>query len=212
MARVGRKRKMTARQPNGQPKRIAEDMTAVVKEARARIFNLSIDEAGSMPETSVLGRLRQHGARFERLAKMGGTQPYQGITQQQYDAGTEFLKVVMERRRMVGAKGVPSGGDLQKQAGHDDSDGTDRAYVDRYRSSLRRFNAAYAALNEACRVDPSCRSVVEFVCLGDMDVPSMEGALRLGLNSLARALGVGERGVDSDRGSWHGSQLMNAGS
>jgi len=178
--RRGRKRKAGAsRRPGGRinygsKRERIEDMQRVVKEARQRVYALSKTDAAAMPETSVLGRLVATGE----------------ISRRQYEAAALYGEIVRQHDIMLGAKGLPRAGDLERQGGHDNEDGTSAAYRARYRHAMARYDLCRGALREAASDDALAPTVVDAVAIADWSLPDMTPSLRIGLNHLARALGV----------------------
>lgn len=149
-------------------------MQRVAKEARERVFGLSKKDAAAMPETSVLGRLVATGE----------------ISRRQYEAAARYAEIVRQHDILLGAKGMPRAGDLERQGGFDGEDGTSAAYRARYRHAMARYDLSRAALREAMREDRMASSVVDAVALNDWSLPDMTPSLRIGLNHLARALDI----------------------
>lgn len=178
--RRGRKRKDgAARRPDGRlhygsKRERMEDMQRVVKEARQRVFGLSRDQASAMPETSTLGRLVATGE----------------ISRRQYEAAALYGEIVRQHDILLGAKRLPRAGDLERQSGHDNEDGSSAAYRARYRHAMARYDRCRAALREAAAEDGMASSVVDAVAIADWWLPDLTPSLRIGLNHLARALGV----------------------
>lgn len=193
--RGNRRRQQAKREPNGRIQRASraeqrEDVTKVVREARQRVYHLSAAKAAEMPETSVLGRLRAINE----------------LSQPQYDAACTYIAIVRERNRMIEAKPVKSGGDLDRSGGFDASDGTEESYRRRYQRALDDFNAIQDALREANKIDAHSASVVHAVCMSDWDLPHFVPTLRLALNYVANAVGK----VDNRFGIWSASELQDA--
>lgn len=152
----------------------AEDMTSVVREARERVYGLTKSQLKEMPHSSELGRLRATGE----------------ISPRQYEAGSAYIEIVRLRNRMIEAKSYPLAGDLDRQGGFDGEDGTSESYKARYRYAEQQYKLAQSALRDAAMEDRLCPSVVDAVCLNDWKLPAMTPQLRVGLNHLARALGI----------------------
>ncbi len=176
--RKGRKRKAgAARRPGGRidygtHKERAEDMQRIVKEARERVFGLSKQAAAAMPETTVLGRLVVTGE----------------ISRRQYEAAARYAEIVREHDILLGAKGFPKAGNLERTAGHDGDEGTSAAYQARYRHAMARYDSCRAALRDAAREDRMAGSVVDAVAVNNWALPDLTPSLRIGLNHLARVL------------------------
>lgn len=176
MARAGRKRKNGPREPKGAlrtPTRYErqEDMTKVVKDARERVFGLSKTTAASMPETSVLGRLAATGE----------------ISSRQYEAAARYAEIVREHDILLGSKGFPQAGNLDRAGGHDAGEESSAARA-RYRSAMARYDRCRAALRDASREDRMAASVVDAVAVNNWALPDLTSSLRIGLNHLCRAI------------------------
>lgn len=178
--RRGRKRKAdAARRPGGRinygskQERI-EDMQRVVREARSRVYGLSKSDAAAMPETSALGRLVATGE----------------ISRRQYEAAALYSEIVRQHDIMLGARGLPNAGDLERQAGHDNEDGSSAGYRARYRHAMARYDLCRGALRTAVGEDPMAATVTDAVAIADWSLPDLTPSLRIGLNHLAQALGV----------------------
>lgn len=154
-------------------------MTSVVQEARRRVFGLSKTVAERMPSTSVLGRLRATGE----------------VSQAQYDAGARYGEVVRLHDQLLGAKGFPSAGNLDRTAGHDGGEESAAARL-RYLEAMSRYDNARSALREASGEDRMASSVVDAVCVNDWDLPDMTPSLRIGLNKLVRSMGISRETID----------------
>jgi hypothetical protein len=149
-------------------------MQRVVKEARERVFGLSKKAAAAMPETSVLGGLVATGE----------------ISRRQYEAAARYAEIVRQHDILLGAKGLPRAGDLERKGGYDGEDGTSEAYRARYRHAMARYDLCRAALGEAAREDRMAGSVVDAVAINNWALPDLTPSLRIGLNHLARALDI----------------------
>lgn len=149
-------------------------MQRIVKEARERVFGLSKSAAAAMPETSMLGRLVATGE----------------ISRRQYEAAATYAEIVRQHDILLGAKGLPRAGDLERVASHDSDDGSSAAYKARYRHAMTRYDLCRAALREACREDRMASSVVDAVAVNNWALPDLTPSLRIGLNHLAQALGL----------------------
>ncbi len=191
--RRGRKRKPgVVRLPDGRVKQggkreRAEDMQRVAREARERVFGLSKTAAAAMPETSVLGGLVATGE----------------ISRRQYEAAARYAEIVRQHDILLGMKGMPRAGDLERQGGYDAEDGSGEAYRARYRHAMARYDHCRAALRDANREDRMAASVVDAVAVNNWSLPDLTPTLRIGLNHLARALDVpagGSMGIATGAG------------
>src|SRR3990167_11225536 len=110
----GRRRSNAKRYATGrivQP--AAAEMRATVIEARQRVYGLGKSQAAEPEAIDVLGRMYLVGE----------------ISQRQKQAGDRYAEIRRDYRKAILARRMPSGGNLERQRGHDDSDGTDQAYV-----------------------------------------------------------------------------------
>ena len=199
--RRGRNRKPGHRKPSGgfkeQPTvQRYENMTAVVMDARERVFGLSKKQAARMRDSSELGRLEATGE----------------ISIRQYRAGHKYISVVQERNRMVEIKSYPLAGDLDRQAGHDSEDGVGPSpksvrYRDRFDKAKERWDLCQGALRSTNSQDRLAASVVDAVCMADWALPDMVASLRIGLNALVRALGLADEGVDKETERQQASEI-----
>lgn len=149
-------------------------MQRVVREARQRVYGLSKTAAAAMPETSVLGRLTATGE----------------ISRRQYEAAALYTEIVRQHDMLLGGRGLPSVGNLERRSGHDNEDGSSAAYRARYRRAMARYDLCRNALREAIAEDQMAPTVVDAVAIADWSLPDLTPSLRIGLNHLARALGV----------------------
>jgi hypothetical protein len=178
--RRGRRRQAgVTRRPGGRidygnRKERAEDMQRIVREARERVFGLSKSVAAAMPESTALGRLVATGE----------------ISRRQYEAAVGYAEIVRQHDIMLGVGGLPKAGDLERGAGHDNDDGTSAGYRARYRHAMARYDLCRAALADAARDDRMAAAVTDAVALNDWPLPDLTPSLRIGLNHLARALGI----------------------
>ena len=178
---AGRRRKPgVRRQPGGRidhRTRVAldsreRDMTAVVLEARQRVFGVTADEAGKMKETSFLSRLL--------VTKE--------ISRRQYGALMGYRNVCEEWGKLHPTKKVQQAADMDRGGGHDNSDGTDPKYVAHFNWCRKRFNRCEEALAETAREDHWARQVVQNVVILGWEDPVHTPSLRIGGNALAHAL------------------------
>lgn len=178
--RRGRKRKPgVARHTGGRinygsRRERAEDIQRVAREARERVFGLSRKAATEMPETSVLGALTATGE----------------ISRRQYEAAAQYAEIVRQHDMLLGSRGLPKAGDLERQASYDDDDGSSAAYRARYRHAMARYDLCRRALADAAKEDRMAGSVVDAVALNNWALPDLTPTLRIGLNHLARALDI----------------------
>lgn len=167
-------------------------MRKTVHEARQRVYDLSKTQAQQMAETTQLGRLEATGE----------------ISRVQLEAGQRYHDIVREYDRVMGARPVPSAGNLERQAGHQGEESA--AERDLVQRAKRNYRTCWQALFDASREDPFAAQVVHAVILGDWYMPRMVAPLRVGLNHLARALRLSEVGVDTQGKSKHRAALVEA--
>jgi len=182
---AGRKRKNGPRS-NGklkpQPRyEKREDMQSVVREARERVYGVTRLQAEVMPQTTELAHLLATGE----------------ISQRQYDAGARYGDIVRAHDALLGIRGVPKAGDLDRGAAHDgDETAADRS---RYRSAMAKYDRCRSALRELWQQDRMALSVVDAVCVNDWALPDMVPSLRVALNRLARVVDVQAEALDIPR-------------
>ena len=174
--RKGRPRKQAeARlQPNYPDARKEADAISVAIEARSRMFGLPLSQTPKSISTSFLGRLRAT----------------EQLSERQYEAAKQYQDLMHQVARFHMLRGFPNAGDLDRGGGYDDSDGTEEDYVAKFRSTMSLEERCRIALNEANHSDDRTGSAVQFVVLQDYEQPHLVGALRIGLNALARVFGI----------------------
>ena len=149
-------------------------------EARGRVFDLDPSQVARMPASTVLGLLR-------------ATRELSG---RQYEAGSLYQDVVLAYDRAMLVRKLPAAGDLNRGGGHDGKDPFDPLYREMHEaafaSAKRRYDQCEAALAEANREDRHASYTVKAVVLADWQMEYFTPALRVGLNHLARVLGVAE--------------------
>lgn len=179
---AGRKRKADARrQPGGRidhsteraRRERAEDMTAVVLEARQRVYGVSAAVSKLMPETSFLGRLRAQNE----------------ISQRQYDAAMKYQKAEALYDSLHPVRGFPMAGNLDRGGSFDGRE-VDQDYIDRFRDAVKDHDKCERALASTAMEDAHSRQVTKQVVLKGYEMPAHIPTLRIGLNALAKALGV----------------------
>lgn len=199
MARAGRNRKAGWREANGNLQRLSaherrEDMTAVVMEARQRVFRGTANQARLMPETSWLGLLRGEGIASEEERKHDLKAKARGISASQYEAAKEYQKITEERRKMLLVPAFSEAGNLDRGGGYNDGPqpGTREfeRYATRFRTYARLHAMCEAALLETWFKDVHARTVTKNVVLEGYHMPHRIQELRVGLNALARVLGL----------------------
>lgn len=140
----------------------------MVHEARTRVLGLSKEAATCVEAATVFGRMYLCGV----------------VTKLQYDAGIEFFAARKAYLRAIQARGMASGGDMERQRGHDGSDGTDPAYVEACEAAER----IYLRMRDKIVTDAGLLgfAVIEAIVCDDVAMPDFEGDLRMALNALCR--------------------------
>jgi len=178
MSRAGRKRLLNRqREPNGRAKRVsateAQENRSVAVGARQRVYGASPEQAEQMGESTHLGDLKRRGL----------------INATEFEAGTTYRAIVIERHKTIGARGYGNGGDFNAGGGYDAGDGMDDDEVRRYLHAQRRFIVANRALVRSQEADRRAKSITDLVCITDCSPGHLIPPLIVGLNYLARALG-----------------------
>ena len=169
----GRKRKLGVRRyPTGQiiqppARETAEAVQSTVREARQRVFGLSETKATEPDAVDILGRMYLAGE----------------ISQRQKEAGDRYAEIRRNYRKAILARRLPSAGDLDRQRGHDDSDGTDPAYVVWCERSIAAYDRLWSALRDCG--EPLAIPVLDGV-IDDQPLWDFIGVLRIALNTIAR--------------------------
>ena len=164
-----------ARHPHGGTVRrtlleVRDDALSVNREARQRQYGIAAAEATQPEWGSVLGRLYKLG----------------DITRPQLDAGLAYAQMRSDYNRVMMSRPMPSGSDLERQHGHDGSDGTDPAYV--------AWSARIRQLHERCvlalmaTMDLHATAAIERVAVEDRPAGNLVGSLRLALNAVGKVL------------------------
>lgn len=170
MAKRGRNRKSGSRHACGKlvqarPEERADKVRAVGINARQRQFGLTEAQASSEHAGTVLGRLWLRHI----------------ITEEMRDAGYRYWSRVRAYRKAIRVRGVSSGGDLERGAGHEgDADPTPEEIAD-YEAAIERHRQYRDALLNAGML---CLLVVDAVVLEGKDMPSHRGDLMAGLKAL----------------------------
>lgn len=171
--RKGRSRIVEAvRHPCGQvvkrtPEEKADEARQVGREARQRVFGLSVGDSVKPEAGYALGRLRLTNT----------------ISQEQINAGEEYEKVIRRYERAILVKRPISGGNIDRIGGFDDGDGTDEDYVEECNLARRAYGDARRALIDA---DPLAQMAVDAWVIENKAAYGLLGELRTGLNALAR--------------------------
>lgn len=187
--RKGRKRKGNAqRHPSGQVVRRSyeereADVLAVVVDARVRLFGVSQDKAKTQEAGHALGRewLRTRFFSDDDVEK---------ISAKQVAAAELFEKIHRNYSRALMAKNVASAGNLDRQGGHDSSDGAEPDYVARCSADERAYVESRRVLLDT---SPLALFAVETWVLEDKQAWSLLRPLRLGLNALVRLYKIEQR-------------------
>ena len=171
----GRKRKPNVRRyPTGQivqpqARETAEAARSTVIEARQRVFGLNETKAAEPDAVDILGRMYLAGE----------------ISQRQKQAGDRYVEIRRDYRKAILARRMPSGGNLERLHGHDDSDGTDQAYVAWCERSIAVYDHLRRALMDCG--EPLAITVLDGV-IDEQPLWDFVGTLRLALNAIAHAL------------------------
>ena len=142
---------------------------SVAIEARQRVFGLSAEQAAGEGGGSALGRMLD---------------PRNPVNKNQFEAGKAFEQAFRDNLTAREFKRQRSASDYSGAGGHDNSDGTDPAYV----AWCDRAIAKYAAMRDAVHGcgEPLAMKVLEIVILDDMEMWKWIGELRCGLNAIGR--------------------------
>lgn len=158
------------REPSGRISRAKDPAQKVALAARAKAYNLTLEQAASPYAQSYLGRLLLFG-------NAGG------LCQKQYDAAQIFLKIRNDYRRSIlspgayyEATGIRLGQENMEEY---------TAWVIRAR---KRYSSALKAIQEA-QFDNSGENLyaaIQYVIIDDRELPHLLGATRMVLNALLR--------------------------
>ena len=165
------------REPSGRLQRDSrpaqrEDMRQIALDGRQRAFALTPEQSARMAESTVLARLCVTGE----------------ISEAQRETGEWYRGVVREYDRMMLARGLPAPGDYNRSHGHDDSDGTDDEYTQRFKRARELFARCSRALAECG--DRMARTATNAVVVDDRNVPHLiTPSLRIGLDALGHLRG-----------------------
>lgn len=163
--RRGRKRKVTERYPNGQPKKeSAEKIMQTAVSARMRVFGLSEGDAKQQFAGTFLGRAHLEGL----------------LSRDQLDAAHSYARTVLTYRTAIQAperlRSDGRGGDLSEEE-----------YTKRCKAAVSRFSTMVDALREVERTEgTNSLGVLEPAVLRDVDMHHMLGHLRIALNAIHR--------------------------
>jgi len=180
----GRKRKTGKREPNGklsrrtserQARRTVDEQAAmhVAKEARQRVFGISVEASGTELAGTVCGRLLLQGS----------------LTQQQMDAAKAFADTYAGYQRAMDSprppKAVEIGGATGRGSLLDVS-------PEQAKLARKRWDAAVRVLVEANMYHRAATlyAAADYLVLRDEMHGHMVGDLRLALNALARHYGL----------------------
>jgi len=174
--RRGRKRKAGARFPGGKMRprptgERVEDIVAVARDARRRVFGLSTTDALRPEAGEVAGRLCLSGE----------------ITRAQYEAALAYEAMRRNYNRALGARRVVSSSQILDPLGGAAPAMRDEAVDEaRVRKAIDVHDRVRAALN-ACS-EPLAQMVLDAVVLEGRTMWSHIGTLRVGLNAVGRVL------------------------
>ena len=153
-----------------------EDNKSVGIEARQRVFNMSAELADS-----------QDGGCCARRMLLKSTERRQEAARY-FDAIDELRRAKKAHDKAILARGVPSGGDLGRTGGFDDSDGTDPVYVAKCRRAVGQWKELRRAILECGQ--PMAMMAVDAIVFEERDQWNLLGDLRCALNAVNRVLGL----------------------
>ena len=166
----GRRRSNAKRYATGrivQP--AAAEMRATVIEARQRVYGLGKSQAAEPEAIDILGRMYLAGE----------------ISQTQKHAGDRYAEARRNYRRAILAKRLPSAGNLERQRGHDGSDGSDPAYIAWCARSIAAYDLLWRELRDCG--EPMAIPVLDGV-IDEQPLWDFVGTLRVALNAIAHVL------------------------
>ena len=147
---------------------------SVVVEARQRVFGLTEQLADS-----------QDGGDIARVMLLRGAKKYSDAAKY-FEAIDEIRRCHAAHQRAILCRGVPSAGDLSRQPGFDDSDGTDPAYVATFQRSVRQWKEIRRAILECGQ--PMAMMAVETIIFEEKPAWQLLGDMRCALNAVNRVL------------------------
>ncbi len=177
MSRKGRKRKPGRREPNGrivsQSKLLQiAGVRQTVMDYRQNHYGLSKEDATQPNAETVFGRLALAG----KLALRNG-----GLNDARYLAGVFYLETRNAAHRAFLSQQMRSGGDMERQGGHDSDDGTEPEYVEQCQRARKRDDELLAMIADKAKGE--ALSTLFMVICEDMEPLDMDGLWR-GLDAI----------------------------
>lgn len=167
----GRPRKEgVMREPNGRASRAKNPPAKVAIENRMKRYGLTREQATDPKAETHIGRLSLKGK-------------YDGLSEDQYDAAQKFLALRNDYRRSLLSPGAYYEAKGVKMP---DDDLTD--YITWVKRINKHYKEAMHAIEEA-QFDNSQENLfaaLQYVIIGDMDLPHLLGPTRMVLNALCR--------------------------
>lgn len=161
------------REPNGRVSRAKgpkEPIDKLAIEVRARRFGLNFNEAKNPMAATYIGRLAMKGAA-------------NGLSQDQYDAALQFLKIRNDYRCSLLSPGA-----FYEKTGQTMNVDNMQEYTDWVLRARQRYAKAMKAIQEA-QFDnghENLYAALQYVIINDVELDNLLGAARMVLNALAR--------------------------
>ena len=161
------------REPNGRISRAKgprEPIDKLAIEVRARRSGLKYNEARNPLAATFIGRLAMQGRAS-------------GLSQDQYDAAIQFLKIRNDYRCSLLSPGA-----YYEQTGISLNDDNMDAYTAWAQKARKRYNNALKAIQEA-QFDnrhENLYAAIQYIIIDDVELHYLVGAARMALNALAR--------------------------
>lgn len=177
MTRTGRKRSLAARTKSGRLSRAgAKDANHAPIMVRMRHHGLTEANARDQKAASFVGRLNLSGA----------------ITQQQYDASVEYLRIYGAYKRAIKAP------DALRESGGISGDHGDSDSYDRWcKTVIAKYDAAVAAVQrnqDHLRGRANLFAALNYIVERDEEMPHMVSDCKLALSCLAAHFGLMGKG------------------
>lgn len=158
------------REPNGRASRAKNPAAKVVLENRMKRYSLTREQAIDPKAETHIGRLSLKGK-------------YDGLSEDQYDAAQKFLALRNDYRRSLLSPGAYYEAKGLKTPEDDLTD-----YIAWVKRVSKHYKEAMHAVEEA-QFDNSHENLfaaLQYVIIGDMDLPHLLGPTRMVLNALCR--------------------------
>ncbi|WP_246708112.1 hypothetical protein [Bartonella sp. HY038] len=161
------------REPNGRVSRAKgpqEPIDKLAIEVRARRFGLNVHEARNPMAATFIGRLAMKGAA-------------NGLSQDQYDAALQFLKIRNDYRCSLLSPGA-----FYEKTGQSMNVDNMQEYTDWVLRARQRYQNAMKAIQEA-QFDnghENLYAALQYVIINDVELENLIGAARMVLNALVR--------------------------